>query len=164
MEIKVCQNEMQLQELAKLASEIWHEYFTCIISEGQIDYMVERFQSYDAIKKAIQEEGYTYYLLYDEQDKMVGYTGVKCDNDRVFLSKLYLHKDVRGKGYASLLLKQVIAYGKEHHQKAIYLTCNKYNQHSLDVYAKKGFQTIDSVVSDIGQGYVMDDYILQLDL
>lgn len=160
MEIRVCQNETQLQELATLANEIWHEYFTCIISEAQIDYMVERFQSYHAMKKAIYEDGYTYYLLYE--DKLIGYLGVKCEAERVFLSKLYLHKEARGKGYASVLLNQAITYAKEHNKKAIYLTCNKYNQHSLDVYAKKGFETIDAVVSDIGQGYVMDDYILEL--
>ena len=104
MEIKICKSEAQLQELATLANEIWHEYFTCIISEAQIDYMVERFQSYDAMKKAIQQDGYTYYLLYE--DKMIGYLGVKCDEERVFLSKLYLHKDARGKGYASIFLSQ----------------------------------------------------------
>lgn len=160
MEIKVCQNEAQLQDLARLAHEIWNEYFTSIISQSQIDYMVERFQSYDAMKKAIMEDGYTYYLLYE--DKLIGYLGVKCEEERVFLSKLYLHKDVRGKGYSSILLNQAIEYAKEHDKKAIYLTCNKYNDHSLKVYAHKGFKTIDSVVTDIGEGYVMDDHILQL--
>ena len=162
MEIKVCESETQLQELTSLANEIWHEYFPCIISEAQIDYMVERFQSYEAFVKAIKEDGYTYYLLYE--DKLVGYLGVKCEEERVFLSKLYLHKNVRGKGYASLLLTQAIAYAKEHHKKAIYLTCNKYNTKSLDIYAKKGFQTIDAVVNDIGNGFVMDDYILEYKL
>ncbi|MEE0830972.1 MAG: GNAT family N-acetyltransferase [Longicatena sp.] len=162
MEIKVCESEAQLQELSALASEIWHEYFPCIISEAQIDYMVERFQSYEAFVKAIKEDGYTYYLLYE--DKLVGYLGVKCEEERVFLSKLYLHKNVRGKGYASLLLNQAITYAKEHDKKAIYLTCNKYNTNSLDIYAKKGFQTIDAVVNDIGNGFVMDDYILEYKL
>ena len=56
MEIKVCETEEQVQTLAELASEIWHEYFVSIISKEQIDYMVEKFQSYQALKKAIDEE------------------------------------------------------------------------------------------------------------
>ena len=48
MKIKVCETEEQVQTLAKLASEIWHEYFVSIISKEQIDYMVEKFQSYQA--------------------------------------------------------------------------------------------------------------------
>ena len=49
-------------------------------------------------------------------------------------------------------------------KKAIYLTCNKYNQNSLDIYKAKGFAEVDSVKTDIGNGFIMDDYILQLDL
>ena len=44
---------------------------------------------------------------------------------------------------------------------SIYLTCNKHNKHSLDVYEKFGFQWIDSVQTDIGHDFIMDDYILE---
>lgn len=162
MRIEICKSEAQLQELSALAHTIWNEYFLGIITQEQIDYMVAKFQSYDAMKHAIEHEGYTYYLLYEED--LIGYLGVKLDGERVFLSKLYLRKDARGKGYASVLLNQAKAYAKQHQKQAIYLTCNKYNKHSLDVYAAKGFETIDAVVSDIGHGFVMDDYILELKL
>lgn len=163
MEIIQCTTKEQLAQLAQLANTIWHEYFTSIISEEQIEYMIEKFQSFEAIQKAMKEEGYIYFLGYEE-DMLVGYCGVKPEETRVFLSKLYLHKDQRGKGLASILLKKAIAFAKEQQKTAIYLTCNKYNQHSLDVYYGKGFKTIDSVQSDIGDGFIMDDYILQLEL
>ena len=89
---------------------------------------------------------------------------VKPEKDRLFLSKLYLHKNARGKGLSSILLKQAITFAKEQGKQAVYLTCNKFNQHSLDVYRAKGFRDIDSVQTDIGHGFIMDDYILQLDL
>lgn len=163
MELRICESDTDIRSLAALATEIWHEYFVSIISKEQIDYMVEKFQSYPALKKAIEEEHYTYFLAY-EGDTMIGFCGVKPEEDRLFLSKLYLHKDARGKGLSSILLKQAIAFGKELGKKAIYLTCNKYNQHSLDVYHAKGFYDIDSVETDIGNGFIMDDYILQLDI
>ena len=56
MEICVCENEQQLIQLAETAKEIWNEYFISIITQEQIDYMVEKFQSYPALKKAINEE------------------------------------------------------------------------------------------------------------
>ena len=64
MEICVCENEQQLIQLAETAKEIWNEYFISIITQEQIDYMVEKFQSYPALKKAINEEHYTYFLAY----------------------------------------------------------------------------------------------------
>lgn len=163
MDIVICEREEQLVELAGLAKEIWNEYFVNIISKEQITYMVEKFQSYTALKKAITEDGYTYFLAY-EDGKLIGFCGVKPEEQRLFLSKLYLHKDARGKGLSTQLLQKAIVMAKQEGKKAIYLTCNKFNQHSLDVYHAKGFRDIDAVQTDIGHGFIMDDYILQLDL
>lgn len=163
MELRVCSSDEDIRALAALATEIWHEYFVSIITKEQIDYMVEKFQSYPALKKAIEEEHYTYFLAY-EGGATIGFCGVKPEQDRLFLSKLYLHQNARGKGLSSILLKQAISFAREQGKKAIYLTCNKFNQHSLDVYRAKGFRDIDSVQTDIGRGFIMDDYILQLDL
>ena len=54
----------QLHRLADLANEIWHEFFPGIITEEQIDYMLEKFQSFDAMKRQIAEEGYHYKMLF----------------------------------------------------------------------------------------------------
>lgn len=163
MEIRKCKTDEDVHALATLASQIWNEYFINIITQEQIDYMVEKFQSYKALHNAIENENYTYFLAY-ENDKMIGFCGVKPDGERLFLSKLYLHSDCRGKGYSSILLRKAIAFAKELNKNAIYLTCNKFNTHSLDVYKKKGFSTIDAVQTDIGRGFIMDDYIMQLDI
>lgn len=63
MNFKIKKVEKQnIKELASLAYAIWHEYWTCILSPEQIDYMVENFQSEQAINKQIENENYTYYL------------------------------------------------------------------------------------------------------
>ncbi len=162
MEIKRC-TISEIEALAKLAAEIWHEYFTSIITEEQINYMVEMYQSKTALTKAITEEHYTYFLAYQE-GRLIGYCGVKPEAGRVFLSKLYLHRDYRGKGLSSSLLNQAIQFTQERNKQAIYLTCNKYNANSLEMYAAKGFYKIDDVQTDIGRGFIMDDYVLQLDV
>lgn len=164
MIIKKCTKDEEIKVLAQLAHKIWNEYFIDLISQQQIAYMVEQFQSYPALSKAIKQDHYTYFLAYDDEE-MIGYCGVQPQVDgRLFLSKLYLQKESRGKGYASNLLASAISFAKEQGLNAIYLTCNKYNTHSLDVYKKKGFYQIDSIVTDIGHGFLMDDYVLQLDL
>ena len=71
VEIKI--NE--IKDFAKLTSEIWHEYWTCILSDEQIDYMVDKFQSENAITNQINNENYTYfYIMYDNQK--AGYIGL----------------------------------------------------------------------------------------
>ena len=41
---------------------------------------------------------------------MIGYIGLKFEPDRLFLSKLYLKKEARGKHYASDMLEYIFEY------------------------------------------------------
>lgn len=161
--IRKCENEQDIKTIAELAKIIWNEYFISLLTQAQIDYMVEKFQSYPALSHAIQEEGYTYFMGF-ENEQLIGYCGVRVDDQRLFLSKLYVKKEARGQGISSKLFQQAVEFAKAHKLQAIYLTCNKYNQHSMDVYQHKGFNIIDAQVTDIGQGYIMDDYVLELSL
>lgn len=160
-QIKICSTHDELQELAQLAKEIWNSYFPGIISKEQIDYMVDKYQSLPALTKAVKQEGYTYFLGYEEK-KLVGYCGVKDEEKRLFLSKLYIHKTSRGKGYSSLLLNRAIDFAKKKNLQSIYLTCNKQNVNSLHIYKYKHFSIIDDRKTDIGNGFIMDDYVMEL--
>lgn len=155
------ETDEQLKTLSEKANIVWHEFFPCILTEGQIDYMVEKFQSYDAMKNQMENDGYEYYFI-TADNTILGYTGIKKEANRLFLSKLYLLKENRGKGYASAAFEFLIQYCKENDLKSIYLTVNKQNERTISVYKKKGFEVIDTQVADIGNGYVMDDYIMEM--
>lgn len=157
-------NDSELREIAELASQIWHECFVGIISEAQIDHMVEKFQSYPAMTAQVSSQGYSYYAV-REDGGLCGYFAVKPEADeRYFLSKLYLRKDKRGRGIASQMLEKVFAEARSAGKKSVYLTVNKHNDHAVAVYEKVGFRTIDKTVTDIGGGFVMDDYIMSYKL
>lgn len=65
MDIKLVEakTDDQLERVAAIADHIWHEYFPCILTEGQIDYMVDKFCSFKAMKENIAGEGYIYYII-----------------------------------------------------------------------------------------------------
>ena len=150
--------------MAELADEIWHECFVGIISEGQINYMVEKFQSLPAMTDQIDRQGYSYFAVYDDGE-LCGYTAVKPEEDsRFFLSKLYLRKDKRGRGIASQMLEIVFGEARFLGKKSVYLTVNKHNDHAVAVYEKVGFRKVEDAVTDIGSGYVMDDFIMEYTL
>ena len=153
--------DSELREAAELADKIWHECFVDIISLGQIDYMVEKFQSYEAMQSQIKEQGYCYLAVRDKGE-LCGYIAVKPEkDDRFFLSKLYLRSDKRGRGIGSEMLERVFEEARASGKKRVYLTVNKHNDRAIAVYKKTGFEIVDEVVTDIGQGYVMDDYIFE---
>ncbi len=156
--------ESQIEAAAALADEIWHEWFPSLLSPEQIDYMVEKFQSVRAMAEQIGSEGYRYYLLLKGGER-IGYTAIRPDKDgRLFLSKIYIKKEYRGNGYSKEVFEFLKDFCRESSLKAIWLTVNKYNQNSIAVYEKCGFKRIGEGVTDIGSGFVMDDYYYQLDV
>ena len=162
--IRTCKTPEDIELLAKTAKEIWDEYFINIISQKQIDYMTTKFLSVPALETALTKEHYIYYLAF-EDNQMIGFCGIKPEENRLFLSKLYVRKEYRGRRISSMLFHEALDYVQNHkHLQAIYLTCNKYNEHSIAIYKHKGFKTIDAVQTDIGHGFIMDDYIMQLEV
>lgn len=159
--IRYCdvRNNNDIEKLSYYASLIWHEYYPSILSLNQIDYMIQQFQSVHAIKDQILN-GYIYYLILDD-DKIIGYFGIDERKDQLFLSKLYILKEFRGKKYAYNAFCFIKDIAKRKNLKSIYLTVNKYNYHAIETYQKFGFRTVKSIVTDIGLSYVMDDYVME---
>lgn len=157
--LRQAKTDSDIQNIAILANEIWHQHFIPIIGEAQVEYMVEKFQSYPAIKSQIENDGYEYYQIFSGHT-MAGYTGIHQENNALFLSKLYIKKDFRGQHLATKALDFLIQLCKERGLGKIWLTCNKYNSNTLAVYDHLGFVITDEQVADIGNGFVMDDYIL----
>lgn len=159
-------SDAQLTLLSQMANEVWHQHFASILAPEQIDYMVEKFQSYPAMKHQIEEEGYEYYLFREEDDGIYeghhGYMGFRVQDDALFLSKLYLLQAYRGRGISSRALELLISTAQNRGCRKIWLTVNRFNAHTIEVYRHWGFQTVREQCADIGQGFVMDDYIMEL--
>ncbi len=146
--------------VASLAQEIWQEYFTPIIGAEQVAYMLDKFQSASAIQEQL-DNGFHYYLAYIA-GAPVAYVAFKAEGDAVFVSKLYVKADWRKQGVGKQLFSFVRAFAKFNGKEKIYLTVNKHNQLAIDAYTAMGFESAAAVVADIGGGFVMDDYRMEL--
>lgn len=154
-------NMDDIEKLAKLASSIWHEYWPCILSSEQIDYMVDKFQSEHAINNQIKYEDYLYYIIKNDDD-VCGYFGISTfHKDYLFLSKLYLKSEYRHLGIGKKSVEFIKQIALDLGYEKIQLTVNKHNTNTINAYLKYGFITIDKVVTDIGNNFVMDDYIME---
>lgn len=123
--------------------------------------MLDKYQSPDAVRQQIKD-GYDYYFL-QRGGIDVGYIGIRpeMDKKKLFLSKIYVDGDHRGKGVATCGINFAEKYAKERGLKSMYLTVNKNNNGSIYSYLSLGFKIADVAVTDIGSGYVMDDYIME---
>lgn len=158
------ETDEQIEELCTLAKEIWQEYSICFIDQDQIDYMLEKFQSVQAVKAQINFQKYSYYFL-EEDGENFGYFAVQPQKGNLFLSKIYIKKDFRGKGYGrKAFTNAIVEIAKEMEKPKIKLTVNKYNFASIMAYEKLGFERVGEEETDIGNGYIMDDYIYEFTL
>ncbi|MBQ0079253.1 MAG: GNAT family N-acetyltransferase [Eubacterium sp.] len=146
--------------MSKMASEIVKEHFDPLIGPEQNDYMIAMFQTEEAIAGQL-EHGYNYYFVYgDAGDAPIGFTAFYENDDVLYLSKFYLYKNLRGQGLAHQLLAFVAEAGRTRGMRSIQLNVNRGNS-AVQAYEAMGFNTIRTQVSDIGGGYVMDDYIME---
>ena len=144
----------------EFAQEVFIDYYIPLIGRKQAEYMADLFLSVSAIGKLI-EEGARFRIL-KEDGKSLGFCEYLKEEDRIFLSKLYVKKEHRHEGLGKRLFEDCVSYAKENDVGRIYLTVNKHNTPSYEIYLHLGFKVIDAVVNEIGEGYVMDDYIMEM--
>lgn len=142
-----------------LAQKIWRIHYPEIISNDQIEYMLEKMYSVDALLKQFKE-GHSFVLCYAD-DVPVGYCSYsKQDNGNYFLHKLYIDTSYHHRGLGTWFFKQVFDQIKDLH--TLRLTVNRKNYKAINFYFKTGF-VIDEVKDfDIGNGYWMNDFAMVL--
>ncbi len=161
LKIIMVRTSENITALAVMAGEIWREYYPSLIGMEQTDYMLARMQSAEAIAEQIEIGGFEYYFI-NLGGRNIGYMAVKPDSGRLFLSKLYILKAARGKGCAREALTFLSNICRRRGLGSVWLTVNRNNRASVDIYLKSGFTVTGEKVSDIGNGYVMDDLVMEM--
>lgn len=146
--------------LAEFIRSLWHSAYDALLGESQVEYMTDKFQSAAAIEEQTAEQNYIYFFIL-EGDAEIGYCALQPLEDSLFLSKLYLKEEYRGRGVGQRALAQVCAVAKRLSLPRVWLTVNKGNARAIRAYEKFGFVRTESTVTDIGGGYAMDDYIYE---
>ncbi len=145
-----------------MATEIWNENYQQMIGQAQIDYMLDKMYSQKKLQTEFDENYIWEFITLREE--AIGYLSCRIDEQRLFLSKLYIQSQFQGKGYARESLQHVMDLAFKTNCNQVYLTVNKNNTKGIRAYERFGFKKIDEKVMDIGGGYVMDDYVYEIHL
>lgn len=150
----------EVSALAARAREIWTEYYTPLLGEAQVAYMLENFQSEAPMRRQMTQEQYRYFFL-NWDGEPAGYLGVQLQPDALFLSKLYVRRDYRGRGIGRDVMAFLEGWARGARLPRIWLTVNRGNTGSVRSYERLGFVKTGTQDADIGGGYVMDDYLFE---
>lgn len=149
-----------LEMIKELATSIWNHHYPGIISQEQIDYMLAQDYAIEKLQRDLQLGTCIDRLLVE--GKLTGFSayGPTSEPREIKLHKLYVDQASHGKGFGSKLLahceRNVIARG----YRKIILQVNKNNHKAIKAYERNDYYLQESVVVDIGAGFVMDDFIM----
>ncbi|MDR2015174.1 MAG: GNAT family N-acetyltransferase [Azoarcus sp.] len=146
--------------IASLARTTWLNAYANILSPEQIDYMLA--QRYDHARLRTEAGDPQKWLRQACLDGILaGFAACEIHKGEFKLDKLYIHPDMQRKGIGAALVNHVATLARERGFSAMILAVNKQNEQGIHAYTQYGFRVRDKTVTDIGNGFVMDDYIME---
>jgi len=142
-----------------MAYEIWPETYSQILSKDQLEYMLGLFYNEQKLKTEI-EQGVEFILVYEDVQP-AGFASFSKTEPEVYkLHKIYVLPSQQGKGTGRFIIDEVIKAIKQVGAMALQLNVNRNNNAKL-FYEKLGFVVIREEDIDIGNGYFMNDYVME---
>lgn len=155
-------DKSQLSIIKDLAYTIWPSTYGEILSTDQLNYMLNNFYSVKNLEHQM-DNGQVFELLFEDKN-IVGFVAyeINCKETGLLkIHKIYLLPETQGKGFGKFMIDEVIKIAKTNHQKGVFLNVNKYNKAQF-FYQKLSFTITKEEVIDIGNDYIMDDYVMEL--
>lgn len=153
----------QLHWIQKLAHEIWPECYSAILSDTQIQYMLAQQYELPALTELFAKPHYKFWLTRNSSSSNPnGFLAFEIETSQTlaYLHKIYLKQELRHQGIGANLLRYLENYLLKSGIEEIRLRVNKFNYHAISAYTRSGYKIESEIVTDIGNGFVMDDYEL----
>lgn len=144
-----------------LAIKTWYDTYSSILSQEQLEYMLNTMYSLEAITEQIAIKGH-HFLLLSEDDKYLGFASYELNytSGTTKLHKLYVLPETQGRGAGRLLISKIENAAKNNGNDKIVLNVNRYNN-AANFYLKNGFTKAGEEDINIGNGYLMEDFIME---
>jgi len=138
--------------------------YTHLLGQEQVDYMLGQFYSIAALRDQLIE-GHIFIIaqLNSKDVAFASYSVIEKEYRIVKLHKLYVLPDAHGKGLGKFLINEIRNKALEAGARGLQLNVNRYNK-AKDFYEKAGFIIKETVDIEIGNGYFMNDYVMELPL
>lgn len=164
--------------IQRIAHQTWPDTFGDILSPEQIAYMLDMMYSQEAIREQVAK-GHVFLLILEASPEAaeavpgarqtryapVGYASYQFDYlpDTCKLHKIYLLPSTQGKGFGKALILKVADIARRAGQKILRLDVNYQNQ-AIGFYEYLGFVKVGRFDTDIGNGYLMEDWQMEMPL
>ncbi|QEC66031.1 GNAT family N-acetyltransferase [Panacibacter ginsenosidivorans] len=154
--------ERDIPLIQQLTYAVWPQTYKTILTQEQIEYMLNMMYSTSALSKQINE-GHQ-FIFVQEENKSVAFASYGYYKPSIYkLHKIYALPDQQGKGIGRFIVNYVLSQIKPLGARGLQLNVNRYNK-AKGFYEKLGFKVIAEEDIDIGNGYLMNDYVMEMKL
>ncbi|PZR20966.1 MAG: GNAT family N-acetyltransferase [Flavobacterium psychrophilum] len=149
------------QIINDLAIKTWHVAYDKILTSEQVNYMLKMMYSLEAITEQIAVKGH-HFLLLSENDEYLGFASYELNYHTGItkLHKLYVLPETQGKGAGRLLIQKIEEAALKNGNDKVSLNVNRYNS-AVTFYEKSGYSKAGEEDINIGNGYLMEDFIME---
>ena len=157
---RIAEDELPLVQ--KLGGEIWRACYPGIITPAQIEYMLSVWYQPDAMAREMLARGTWFALIEVASHGPVGYLSFERYPEGIlFINKLYVQPAMHGHGVGAAALRWTFERALEFGCHSVQLRVNKRNIPAIRAYQRAGFRFVEDICSDIGSGFVMDDFRME---
>lgn len=143
-----------------LARTVWQATYPALISQAQIDAMLAERYAAPSIRAQLKSPRDAWWIA-RQDGSVVAFAHAHLAPPDCKLDKLYVDPARQRSGIGAALLAAVSAWGRAQQATRLWLQVNRGNTQAIRAYEKYGFRIVEARVFEIGQGFVMDDYILE---
>ena len=148
----------------RLARDIWRRHYTGIITGEQIDYMLARGYSHEALTRYLTEPDAGLALAWRGETAVGFVAWYRAGADTMKLDKLYVLPEHHRDGIGRMLIEHVMARARAGRCASVTLQVNRRNAGAISAYERCGFAIRERGDFPIGDGFVMEDFIMARNL
>ena len=153
-------NTEDVAPVSALARRVWQSTYSALISQAQIDAMLSDRYAPAHIRAQLADPAHGWWVAHQDLT-LVGFAHAMMDPTDCKLDKLYVHPGTQRQGVGRTLLLAIQQWARHQHAGRLWLQVNRGNAQAIAAYLKYGFRIVESRVFDIGNGFVMDDYLME---
>ncbi|HRH99486.1 MAG TPA: GNAT family N-acetyltransferase [Saprospiraceae bacterium] len=151
-----------IEKIQTIARITWPVTFKQILSQEQLEYMLQMMYSTESLRE--QMEAKTHQFLIAKQDEnALGFASYELNylnEPKTKIHKIYILPAQQGKGLGKLLFDEIEKTAIENKQLILSLNVNRENK-AIEFYQHRGYKVIRQEDISIGNGYWMEDYVME---
>jgi len=150
----------EVDAVSALARVVWKATYPALIPQAQIDAMLGDRYAPARMREQLDDARHAWRVA-KQAGEVVGFAHAYPDDAGCKLDKLYVHPDQQRHGIGAALMRTIEDWARSRQMRRLWLQVNRGNTQAIRAYEKYGFRIIESRVFDIGDGFVMDDHLME---